>query len=134
MHPVDLREVSTCLTAKTELHMFKDSLKHKGQVRRPLTLYVGEEDGCCASKNMGGGCSECCIVALLRLAQQAGMTFQPSTIPNRERGKKKKKRCRRQKRRGRRGGASGFHHAVPSASIHLAFLLLNQTAWLVLVL
>lgn len=89
MHPVDLREVSTCLTAKTELHMFKDSLKRKGQVRRPLTLYVGEEDGCCASKNMGGGCSECCIVALLRLAQQAGMTFQPSTIPNRERGKKK---------------------------------------------
>ena len=54
MHPADLREVSTCLTAKMELHMFKDSLKQKGQVRRPLTLDVWEEDGCCASKNMGG--------------------------------------------------------------------------------
>lgn len=80
--------------------MFKDSLKRKGQVRRPLTLYVGEEDGCCASKNMGGGCSECCIVALLRLAQQAGMTFQPSTIPNRERGKKKKKDAEGRRDRG----------------------------------
>lgn len=41
-------------------------------------------------------------------------------------GKKRKKRWG--------GGASGFLRTVPSTSVQLACLLLNQTAWLVLVL
>lgn len=42
------------------------------------------------------------------------------------------KKMERKERRG--GGANGFLHAVPSTSTQLACLLLNQTAWLVLVL
>lgn len=53
---------------------------------------------------------------------------KPNITPNRQ----KKAKTGRKKRQG--GGASGLCHAVPSASTQLAFLLLNQTAWLVVVL
>lgn len=60
------------------------------------------------------------VPPLLQLHQQADFLTKHWA----ERGKRKKRQG---------GGASGFLHAVPSTSIQLAGLFLNQTAWLVLV-
>lgn len=57
---------------------------------------------------------------------------EPNSTPTDCEQRRQKDRKKRKRRWG--GGASGFLRTVPSTSVQLACLLLNQTAWLVLVL
>lgn len=63
-----------------------------------------------------------------RVVKQARIAFKPNSNLDRLWAKEWKIW------KGKRGGARVFPHAVPSTSSQLACLLLNQTAWLVLVL